>query len=60
MADQVGHVRISLSGTPLENQLPDFHWQLKYLLPGSLSKSRFEFQRNFASQQAQCALSRAA
>lgn len=50
VAEHVGQVRISLSGTPVENKLQDLHSQFEYILPGYLSSSRVEFQRNFAAQ----------
>ena len=46
MAEHVGHVRISLSGTPVEKKLADLHCQLNQILPGSLSNSRLEFQHS--------------
>ena len=50
VAEHVGQVRISLSGTPVENKLQDLHSQFEYILPGYLSNSRVEFQKNFAAQ----------
>jgi len=50
VAEHVGQLRISLSGTPVENKLQDLHSQFEFILPGYLANSRMEFQRNFASQ----------
>ena len=35
MAEHVGPIRISLSGTLVENKLLDLHSQFEYILPGS-------------------------
>ena len=37
MAEHVGQLRISLSGTPVENKLQDLHSQFEYILPGTLA-----------------------
>ncbi|CAE8688844.1 unnamed protein product [Polarella glacialis] len=47
MAEAVGTVRISLSGTPVENKLADLHSQFEFILPGYLANSRAEFERDF-------------
>lgn len=58
VADHVGQLRIFLSGTPVEKKLRDLQSQLEWILPGSLTNSGAEFQRNFvmATLHTQCAL----
>ena len=38
MAEHVGPIRVSLSGTPVENKLLDLHSQFEYILPGAWDK----------------------
>jgi len=45
MADSIGSIRISLSGTPVENSLSDLHSQFEFILPGYLASSRAEFEK---------------
>jgi len=47
MADEIGSVRVALSGTPVENRLADLHSQFEFILPGYLAASRAEFERDF-------------
>jgi len=47
MAEATGNIRISLSGTPVENRLADMHSQFEFILPGYLASSRTEFERDF-------------
>ena len=49
MAEVVGPVRISLSGTPVENRLHDLNSQFEFILPGYLASSRVDFQRSFGA-----------
>ena len=37
VAEHVGQLRISLSGTPVENKLQDLHSQFEFILPGTLA-----------------------
>jgi len=48
MADTVGSIRVALSGTPVENRLSDLHSQFEFILPGYLTSSRAEFDRDFS------------
>lgn len=47
VAEHVGPIRISLSGTLVENKLLDLHSQFEYILPGYLASSKADFQRSF-------------
>lgn len=46
VAEVVGHLRIALSGTPVENSLTDLHSIFDFILPGYLS-SRSDFEKTF-------------
>lgn len=47
VAEHVGPIRVSLSGTPVENKLLDLHSQFEYILPGYVASSKADFQRSF-------------
>eukprot|EP00931_Biecheleriopsis_adriatica_P048289 TRINITY_DN27897_c0_g1_i1.p1 TRINITY_DN27897_c0_g1~~TRINITY_DN27897_c0_g1_i1.p1 ORF type:complete len:1117 (+),score=255.90 TRINITY_DN27897_c0_g1_i1:39-3389(+) len=47
MAEEVGNVRVALSGTPVENRMADLHSLFEFILPGYLASSRAEFERDF-------------
>lgn len=46
VAEVVGHLRVALSGTPVENSLTDLHSIFDFILPGYLP-SRSDFERTF-------------
>jgi len=47
VAELVGPVRVSLSGTPVENKMADLHSQFEFILPGYLAASRADFQKSY-------------
>ncbi|CAJ1392498.1 unnamed protein product, partial [Effrenium voratum] len=47
VAEQVGPVRVALTGTPVENRMADLHSQFEFILPGYLASSRQEFEKDF-------------
>ena len=50
VAKEVGPLRVALTGTPVENALTDLYSIIEFILPGYLSSSKENFQKDFAGR----------
>lgn len=50
IAKEVGPLRVALTGTPVENGLTDLYSIIEFILPGYLSSSKENFQKDFAGR----------